>query len=263
MDMAHLASLALVAWLLLAEPWLGRRSHRRLLAALDAGRPDARLCFYRSWTWQAWLLAAVTALVTWAAGWTPVQLGLRLPTVGGSLSDGFVGGMVGALIAGLVLGLGLAHRRLKAQAHTPTAPRVAGGDKVRRMLPYNSAERWGFAALAVTAGVTEEWIWRGFGAAVLHAAWPQLPLAPTVIALALAFGWAHLYQGWSGVLATAVLGGLFAWLYLATGSLLLPMLLHVLVDLRAMLVPAGAGATAHTKPYGTDVQTSMHDRGNP
>jgi membrane protease YdiL (CAAX protease family) len=67
---------------------------------------------------------------------------------------------------------------------------------------------------------------------------------PIVLA-ALAFGWAHLYQGWTGVLATALLGGLFAWLYWATGSLLLPVLLHVLVDLRAMLVRVPAtGAPA-------------------
>jgi len=255
MDSATFASFTLVAWLLLGEPLLGRWSHRRLLVALDAGQPGARPRFYRSWTWMAWALAGATALVVLANGWTPAQVGLRLPQAAVGFGRGFVVGMVGALIAGAVVGAALSRRQRTA---APAAPRIAGGDKVLRMLPHGRAERWGFAALAVTAGVTEEWIWRGFGAAALHAAWPQLPLAPTVGVLALAFGWAHFYQGLGGMLVTGVMGGLFAWLFLATGSLLLPMLLHVLVDLRALLVPVGTGAS---NPQ-TDAQTSMHHRGN-
>jgi CAAX amino terminal protease family. len=39
-----------------------------------------------------------------------------------------------------------------------------------------------------------------------------------------------------GVLLTAVLGALFATIALATGSLLVPVLLHVATDLRALLL---------------------------
>lgn len=263
MDTAQIASLLLAAWLLLGEPLFGRWSHRRLLTAIDRGQPGARLHFYRSWTWQAWLLAAITALVVWANGWAPAQLGLRLPQMGGELDSGLIGGFVGALIAGLVIGIGLA-RRKRTAPKPAAAPRIAGGDNVLNMLPRTGAERWGFAALAVTAGLTEEWIWRGFGVAVLQAAWPQAALAPTatVLVVALAFGWAHFYQGLGGMVATAALGALFTWLYLATGSLLLPMLLHVLIDLRALLVPVGTG-TAARAANATDAQASIKDRGNP
>ena len=259
MDLAHTAMLALAVWLLLGEPLLGRWSHRRLLAALDAGQAGARLRFYWSWTTMAWALAAITTLVALANGWSPVDLGLRQPQAAGHFGPGFIGGMVGALVAGLVVGALLSRRKRPARSGTARTPRVAGGDKVLRMLPHGRAERWGFAVLAVTAGVTEEWIWRGFGVALLHATWPGLPLAPTVVVLALAFGWAHLYQGLAGMVATAVLGGLFAWLYLATGSLWLPMLLHALIDLRALLVPVGTGASTHQR----DAQTSTHHRENP
>jgi membrane protease YdiL (CAAX protease family) len=258
MDFATLAAIGLALWLLLGEPLVGRWSHRRLLAALDANQPGARVRFYRSWTAMAWVLAAVTALVVLAEGWPPEAVGLRLPQGAGSGGHGFIGGMVGALIAGSVLGAVLARRKRPA-APAPGTPRVAGGDKVLRMLPHGRAERWSFAALAVTAGLTEEWIWRGFAAAALHAAWPQLPMLPSVIVLALAFGWAHFYQGLGGMLVTAVLGGLFAWLYLSTGSLLLPMLLHVLIDLRALLVPVGTGSI---HPH-TGVQASTPPRRDP
>jgi membrane protease YdiL (CAAX protease family) len=41
----------------------------------------------------------------------------------------------------------------------------------------------------------------------------------------------------AGVLTTGVLGAVLAALYLGTGSLLLPVVLHALVDLRFLLVP--------------------------
>jgi membrane protease YdiL (CAAX protease family) len=40
------------------------------------------------------------------------------------------------------------------------------------------------------------------------------------------------------VLTTGVLGGVLAALYVGTGSLLLPVLLHAAIDLRLLLVPA-------------------------
>jgi membrane protease YdiL (CAAX protease family) len=52
------------------------------------------------------------------------------------------------------------------------------------------------------------------------------------------FGLAHAYQGVTGVVTTGVLGGVLAALYLGTGSLLLPVVLHALIDLRFLLVPA-------------------------
>ena len=256
---ATLAIAILALYLLVGEPLLGRHAHRRLLAALDAGVPGARRRFYRQWTWQGWVLLMVTLVVALGvAGWTPAQLGLRLPHwpaglpadhAGAGLLTGFVTGAALAAVGGIVIGLVLARRRRE----TPPSvrpPRVAGGDKLLRMLPHTRSERWGFAALAVTAGITEEVIWRGFGLGLLFMLLPRAPVAVPIVLAALAFGWAHLYQGWTGVLATAVLGGLFAWLYWATGSLLPPMLLHVLVDLRAALVrvPADTPPTAGSQP---------------
>ena len=59
------------------------------------------------------------------------------------------------------------------------------------------------------------------------------------------FGLAHWYQGRLGVLATGAVGAVLTQLYLTTGSLLLPMVLHVLIDLRLLLDrPAPAPSTA-------------------
>jgi membrane protease YdiL (CAAX protease family) len=88
--------------------------------------------------------------------------------------------------------------------------------------------------------VCEEWLYRGFFLAVVAAVVRGLPETALVAIAAAAFGLAHAYQGWTGVLTTGILGGVMALLYLQTGSLLVPVLLHAAIDLRFLLVPARA-----------------------
>jgi membrane protease YdiL (CAAX protease family) len=103
--------------------------------------------------------------------------------------------------------------------------------------------RRGWAGLSLSAGVTEELTYRGLLVLALSLAVPDLPHGAVVAVAAVLFGLAHWYQGWLGVLTTGVVGAAFTQLYLSTGSLLLPMVLHVLVDLRLLLVrPAPAPA---------------------
>ena len=70
----------LALYLLIGEPLLGHAAHRRMLAALQAGRTDARLRFYLGRTWQGWLLMPVTLAITLGlAGWLAVGCTLASP----------------------------------------------------------------------------------------------------------------------------------------------------------------------------------------
>lgn len=107
------------------------------------------------------------------------------------------------------------------------------------MLPRTTLQRWLFALVCITAGICEEWIYRGFILHFLLTRAPGLAAWVTIVASALLFGIAHIYQGTLGTVMTTILGVVFALLYLATGSLLLPMLIHALIDLRIfLLLPA-------------------------
>jgi membrane protease YdiL (CAAX protease family) len=112
------------------------------------------------------------------------------------------------------------------------------------LLPRTRRERHLFTVVGLTAGLCEEWLYRGFFLAVLSALAGGLPTIALVLLAAAAFGLAHAYQGPVGMLTTGVLGGVLAALYLQTGSLLLPVLLHAAIDLRFLLVPARALPTA-------------------
>jgi membrane protease YdiL (CAAX protease family) len=114
------------------------------------------------------------------------------------------------------------------------------GHATLALLPRSRSERHLFALVGVTAGVCEEWLYRGFFLAVVAAVAGGLPDGALVLVAAVAFGLAHAYQGRVGIITTGVLGGVMAAVYLQTGSLLLPVLLHAVIDLRFLLVPARA-----------------------
>jgi membrane protease YdiL (CAAX protease family) len=111
---------------------------------------------------------------------------------------------------------------------------------VAALLPRTPTERRWFALLAVTAGICEELLYRGFGLAALRWAAPDIRTPALVIITGAAFGLAHLYQGRLGVALTGALGAYLAWITIATGSLVPVILLHALLDLRILWLPLEA-----------------------
>ena len=96
------------------------------------------------------------------------------------------------------------------------------------MLPHDERElRW-FGAVAVTAGICEELLYRGFMIWYLQ---HWLPLVLAVALAAIIFGFGHFYQGTRGMILTAVVGAFLAATYLVSGSLFAPMAIHALMDL--------------------------------
>jgi uncharacterized protein len=100
-----------------------------------------------------------------------------------------------------------------------------------RILPQKTVERIPFFGLAVTAGVCEEFLYRGFAMAVLAQA--GLPHWGIVFVSAILFGLAHLYQGRAGFVSTFILGLLFGWARLTYNSLIPVMAWHITVDIVA------------------------------
>jgi membrane protease YdiL (CAAX protease family) len=90
--------------------------------------------------------------------------------------------------------------------------------------------------VGITAGVCEEILFRGFLLRYLHTYPWQLNLTLALLLSAIIFGAQHLYQGAKGVASTTVAGVFFGLLFLLSGSLLLPILLHALMDLRLLVI---------------------------
>jgi uncharacterized protein len=237
---AALAAVVVAGYLVVGEPMVGHVLHRRFEGRLRTD-PGARRSFYRRLLVLEWGLA-VLALVVWlsAPGVDAAAVGLRWPVQWPGLATSVV-------VVLVVLFVLVSTRALRGGALLEAPPvRRPGegrhseppGHATLALLPRTMSERRLFTLVGVTAGVCEEWLYRGFFLAVVAALAGGLPTGVLVAVAAVAFGLAHAYQGRVGIVTTGVLGGVMAAVYLDTGSLLLPVVLHALIDLRFLLVPA-------------------------
>jgi membrane protease YdiL (CAAX protease family) len=238
---AALAAVVVAVYLVVGEPVVGHVLHRRFEGRLRSD-PGARQSFYVRLLILEWGLALL-AFVVWLAapGVDAGQVGLRWPTQ-------WPGPLTALVVVLVVVFVVVSTRALRGGALLEAAEPVRRRGEGRHsepaahatlaLLPRTPGERRLFTAVGVTAGVCEEWLYRGFFLAVVAALAGGMPTGALVVVAAVAFGLAHAYQGPAGVLTTGVLGGVMAAVYLQTGSLLLPVLLHALIDLRFLLVPA-------------------------
>lgn len=160
------------------------------------------------------------------------------------LRDALGGGLGVGLLVGGVLGVGIL-TAIGARSARRDGGIIMVGD-IAALLPRNRPELgWG-ALLSVNAGVVEEALFRLALPALLVIVTGE-PISAFVLA-ALVFGALHAYQGWVGVLATSVVGVFFTALYVVSGSIGLAMLVHVLFDLRTLVVIPAAVYRVHEVP---------------
>ena len=205
--------------LTLFVPLRARVSIRRLDRAADAELPRIRLRSYRMILIFQWGLALLLLLLWQMLGrsWSVIGLVPRL-------NGGSIGVIVGILIVAGVLAVQSRSQREDERFWERLRVRM---QRLRRLLPRTRTElRW-FEAVSLTAGVCEELLYRGFLIWYLS---HLMPIVPAAFLSAAIFGLAHLYQGPGGMLRTGALGGFLASIYLLTGSLYLPMVLHFLAD---------------------------------
>lgn len=103
------------------------------------------------------------------------------------------------------------------------------------LFPATRQERRWWIVVALTAGICEEIAFRGFLLQYLRNVW-GFGLGIAILVSCVVFGLQHLYQGAKGAAGTAFLGALFALLFVMSGSLLLPIVLHAVTDLRLLVI---------------------------
>ncbi|MET0310073.1 MAG: CPBP family intramembrane glutamic endopeptidase [Sphingomonas sp.] len=180
-------------------------------------------------------LGRLDALWVFPAEFAPATI--DLPQLG-DISASFVGTLIGAAVAGGTIGGILAARKRR----TAKSPKALDIDA---MIPRNRAEALRVALLGANAALTEEICFRIY-----------LPLLLVLLganawiafgASALIFGAMHRYQGWLGIILTSLLGLAFAYAYLASRGLALPILLHLLLNLNGLILRPAVKAFAQRR----------------
>ena len=202
-------------------PWRGAVRLKKLLALASVSTKE-KLVLYGSTIAGQWVIAGLVAWRALARGLSPGTLGLA--NYGGAST--ILGSLALAAVVGALHWLNL--RRVgKSPGKALDLMRLLA----RRILPGNSVELLPYGALAVTAGVCEEFLYRGFAMAALSRV--GFPAWSVVILTAVLFGLAHVYQGRGGILGTFVMGILFGGIRLVYATLVPVIMVHIVVDLVA------------------------------
>jgi membrane protease YdiL (CAAX protease family) len=202
-------------------PWRGRVRMKKMLAMPQVSMME-RLALYASTIAFQWFAVAVVAWRAWAHGFTAAQLGL---TIQGSTRI-LVASIVGAATIAALQWLNL--RRV---GKIPVEARGPLQAVAERILPQSTVELLPYLALAITAGLCEEFLYRGFAmAALVHLG---LQTWAVVLISSVLFGLAHSYQGRGGIVMTMIIGTILGTSRIAYNSLVPAIFWHSAVDVVA------------------------------
>ena len=218
---------ALVVLLAIATPLFGVWTYRRMIARLAAGDVGARTRGYRKAIGLD-LGAGAVILVLWAVSGRPVERLVSLAWLPEGWWTGVAWGLVLLACAGLIAQVAAIRGN---ETGLSTARKQMAS--LEGFLPHTPGELKLFFGVSLAAGIGEEIVFRGY---LLNYFDGLLGSAGAVIASTLMFGLGHAYQGAAGVVRTGIVGLLMAGAYVGTGSLLAPVLLHVVIDVTSGMV---------------------------
>jgi membrane protease YdiL (CAAX protease family) len=239
-DLAALALLGLVVGVLL---WRALTRERREYGRFKRLRSTiARQKVYRRWLIEGGLALGGLSLATIVGAWERIGDALEAaqqwsPVVA---ARDFLAGDLGAPVAIGVAVVVLAALILPVVTLRNSLDEAPAIGDIRALLPRTRGELPYGAALSFNAGIFEELLFRLGLPALVFAVTGEALVA--FVSATVLFGVLHLYQGPLGILFSTVLGVVFVALYLVTGSILVPIVLHVVIDLRSMvLIPIALG----------------------
>jgi uncharacterized protein len=227
-------ALALVALLAIRAFRKDRTEYRRFKTFTDTADRQRML--------RRWLLASFTtfggaSVVLLLLAWQFVPLLLEKvgewPFIRAYKSwfanaDGLAIGLVIGVAVGIVALTVVAAIAARREKQVP-----AVGD-IQAMLPRNRQELFITGVMSINAGIVEEVLLRLALPALLFGATGSAAFA--VIASIVFFGLLHVYQGPWGILGTTFVGAVMMGLYLVTGSIFVPIVVHALIDLRSLVL---------------------------
>lgn len=204
-----------VIFLLAVVPVLSYRTTRQVEIARAP-----RKALYFSAALSQWLLTLLTVFVVIFTA-SPVD-GLSAP--GWGVFARWTAGVLGASLAGMGLGL-----LLEGLGLLPGESSL-----VKRLIPRTGGEKlWALLIVAPTAGVCEEFIFRGYLLANIEGFTHSTALAWVLSSAA--FGLCHAYQNPAGAARAALLGALLAAPVVLAHSLYPAIAAHFLIDVAGLL----------------------------
>jgi membrane protease YdiL (CAAX protease family) len=185
---------------------------------------ETKLAIYWGNSLSLWVMAIVVVLVWYFSGRDLLELGFRVPDFSNIVWVGLTILFCGGYLLDLWYQTSDPHRKLKL---------IDRFLKNTPFLPQNKRELSHFFIVAVSAGVCEEIIFRGYFIQYLmhFTGDTNTGVFIAILIPALIFAFSHFYQGWEAVLKIVVMALLFGYLFWVMQSLWWLIILHTLLDI--------------------------------
>ncbi|WP_340678946.1 CPBP family intramembrane glutamic endopeptidase [Paraglaciecola sp.] len=191
--------------------------------------------------------------------WTPTIILLSFTTVGaididqlGMRWHNSIANMLGGLFI-LIIACAMAYHVFVVKNNVEKRIQLQKEMLVHNwMMPADTQElRWFTLGVSFSAGICEELLFRGF---LLSTLTEVTGIVGSIVFTSVMFGLCHVYQGWSNVFRTSVLGLIICTVYLLSDSILIAIALHALLDIYGGVL----GFIAH-KASGTEIACSKSE----
>lgn len=228
MPFLSVESLSLVDCLMLAVIVIGLPLEtllnlKKTRAELASGAPGIRIKHYTSTIMLLWGVA-LPILVLWAAS------GRDWATLGFGIETGLMP-MSGWILAALMTAF-FVYQFLMVSSSEKAREQIRDGMAKNKVMsgfmPRTSEERHLFNLLSITAGITEEIIFRAY---LIWAFSLFLPLWGAALASLAVFTILHLYQGAKNLPGVFMVGGAVTLIYVLSGSIWPVIAVHAFVDM--------------------------------
>ena len=222
-DSLSLVDIVMLAIIVIGLPLETVINLKKVRATLTSGAPDVRVKHYTSTIMLLWGLA-IPILVLWAVsnrGWD--MLGFQIET--GQMP------LVGWSLAGLMVAFFIFQYAMISTsegARLQLRDGIAGNKVMAGFMPQRHDERHLFNLLGITAGITEEIIFRGY---LIWAFSLVMPLWAAALASLIVFTFLHLYQGAKNLPAIFIIGGALTLVFVLSGSIWPAIAVHIFVDI--------------------------------
>ena len=245
----HFLAHLLFFYVLLGEPYAAYLLYRSLIIN-SYFQPRARIDFYYRKLSVYWILIGLVAVV--GLTYNPASINLWI----GQLNDGGLGLLMVVLLTALIAFILLVFwEKLRK-------PFLSVTSLTPSILPETLIERFLYAAMAISGGLSEELVYRGFLWFYFRMVFPALPVWCLVIFWTFLFTAGHYYQYqlnaqkgeflWSGISTLGLFGNMVMGLVYGTmvafsGSLIPSIVLHALYDLNAILARPSWGLASYRR----------------
>jgi len=218
--MLHFVDHVFIFLLFVVQPIHGAFSYRRYVARVEAGEPSNRVRLYAQTLVLEWVAFAVLGIAWYLLDRPVSDLGF-VTTTGSGFTIGI--GILVLVSAYLVFSWQAARRMTNEEK----AKQKKSFGTLVYFLPQTDRDYRHFIGVSITAGIVEEILYRGF---VFWYLAQMMPIWAVIIVSSIAFGLGHSYQGVAGMIRVTLIGLAFGLFYVFTGSIWLPMLAHVILD---------------------------------